>query len=83
MAKFNVQNKICATCEYWTGKRDIAADQKSVVVKDPKTKGFCYGKYKHQEKQANYNPSCWQQWNLLTEKHISTLLGEMQDILDE
>ena len=60
--------KNCATCNYWTGKRECDRYGMRVTVGSAMEKGKCgipRGGAKGQIKQANTQCRDWQKWSLL------------------
>ncbi len=59
MATFLSCQKMCCTCQYWKGERQIAPGQK-VIVNDF-SKGMCE-KQKREFKAAMMGQSCYEKW---------------------
>ena len=57
-------NKICATCEYWAGIREIPKTKTSIRV-DKKTKGNCFVKKLNIPKNTKATDRCskWKKWS--------------------
>ncbi len=63
MTRRSKNYKLCGTCDYWTGPRDIDHYQLNAIY-DNDAEGKCMGKWKHMTKKGNHNCSGWEPWSL-------------------
>ena len=59
-------NKICATCEYWLGKRELISGNSQVKVGSAIDKGKCInGGFKGVDKQGGSSCGDFKKWSLV------------------
>lgn len=56
--------KICGTCEFWYGQRELDGHQRHAIF-DLKSSGKCLGKHKNMNRGPAEGCSGWSKWSLL------------------
>lgn len=67
--QYNSMFKICATCQYWSGSRDLMQYGDYIELDSPMQTGKCYNRYSGwfngSPVQANCECRCWEKWSAL------------------
>ncbi|HOF39538.1 MAG TPA: hypothetical protein PLD73_05655 [Candidatus Hydrogenedentes bacterium] len=63
MTKRTKNHKLCGTCEFWTGPRDIDHYQLNAEY-DGNAEGKCMGQWKHMTKEGHDYCNGWKAWSL-------------------
>jgi len=57
-------NKICATCNYWSGTREVPKNRNTIRV-DNKTPSQCQAFNYSKKVKSTFKCSKWQKWSLM------------------
>lgn len=67
--QYNSMSKVCATCSYWGGSRDLKQYGDYVELDSPMQTGACYnhnsGWFNGSPVQASSYCRCWIKWSAL------------------
>jgi hypothetical protein len=65
--KFRKNFKVCVTCEYWAGSRQLDTFRIDAIVDSISSKGKCTleGAFKGLDKSANGTCNKWQVWGAM------------------
>ena len=65
----NGHSKLCGTCEYWLGPRQLNFYSTSVILSESNVKGKCWcltGPFARAERLSNFTTCpCYKKWSVL------------------